>query len=374
MRTIQIPPSLILVDHLKNFSRTGKPHLPERVQELAECLLTEGQRTPIEVYALAYVDGAEDTPETRARGVERRGRKKSADGYGLVAGYRRVQAALLLAEQGLRSEHFDGTLTAVVVEITEDTDRERRNLSENVEHDHLTPIDEAHVLQRLTADPPDGHGETLEGAVKRLRLRGGVARGRTLLRLLALTQEAQEYVRQNHYDPELGINVDTAVRLSGRAAEVQAGILAASKDGAGRVTPKSVRMSLAPKQGRAGQPTAPSGAQLTRWERHLEQVARDPERLRRADLSEREARLLIGTCRLLRGEDVEGALTPALARLLGSGLRDTARVVDVRGARSGEDGSGDRRLGDGGRLGRGRVSGDRLVTGAREHEQGQSEE
>lgn len=319
MKTIQVKPPEILVDHERNFSRSGRPHPDDRVRELADCLLVEGQRTPIEIYPLAWVDALHlDTPEARALGLDRRAKKKAPDAYGLVAGYRRVQAALLLLAEGRTSERFDGSLSAVIVDALDDRAREDRNLSENVEHDALTPMDEAIVLGALTADPPEGRGEAIEVAVSRLHLRGGVARARTLLRLLALIPEAQDLVRLHHYDPELGIPAERGAALAGRAAEVQAAILEAARDGAGRVTPKGLRMAMAPHQGRAGQPSAPSGAQLVRLEHHFQAVLRDPERMRRAEISEREVRLLGGFARILRGED--SGLSPALDRLLRSGV------------------------------------------------------
>lgn len=319
MKTIQIRPSEILVEHGRNFSRSGRPHPDDRVRELAECLLAEGQRTPIEVYPLAWqAEPHEDTPEARALGLDRRAKKKAPDAYGLVAGYRRVQAAALLAAEGRTSERFDGHLSAVIVEASDDRSREDRNLSENVEHDALTPMDEAIVLGALTREPPEGRGEAIEVAVARLRLRGGVPRARVLLRLLALVPEAQELVRQHHYDPELGLPVERGAVLAGRAVEVQAAILEAARDGAGRITPKALRMAMAPHQGRAGQPSAPSGAQLVRLETHFQAVLRDPERMRRAEVTEREVRLLAAYSRILRGE--ESGLAPGLDRLLRSGL------------------------------------------------------
>ena len=164
-----------------------------------------------------------DTPGARPRPRPAR-EEEGPDAYGLVAGYRRVQAALLLLAEGRTSERFDGSLSAVIVDALDDRAREDRNLSENVEHDALTPMDEAIVLGALTADPPEGHGENDRVAVSRLHLRGGVARARTLLRLLALIPEAQDLVRLHHYDPELGIPVERVPPLAGRAAEVQAAI------------------------------------------------------------------------------------------------------------------------------------------------------
>lgn len=323
MKIIALEPSRILLDPRRNFSRSGRPHDAERVDELAEELLRDGQMTPVEVYPLAWLADEErlDTPEARALGEARRAGKKKPDAYGLVSGYRRVSAALKLAEEGQTSDLWDGRLAAVLAPAGLTAEEiEDRNLLENVARETLTPIDEMVALSALTRPADEGgRGETLELATMRLHLRGGVQRARKLLRLRPLCEEGRDLVRQNHHDPELGITVDKAVSLAKFTADEQRSIIERAKDAAGRVTPKALNQILAPHQARQGQPYAPSGAALKRLEERLKRVRGEPHTLERNKLTEREAELLAGVVRLLMDREDHG-LEPRLANLLKGGL------------------------------------------------------
>lgn len=333
MRTIQIKPSKIALDHAQNFSRSGRPHIPAAVEALADLFSAEGQRTPIEVYPLAWEPDEEhvDTPEARERGYTRRASKFAVDGYGLIAGYRRVMAGLLLegrAAEGLDVGLWDGTLSAVVAPagLTR-LEIQNRNLSENTEREALTPMDEALVLSDLTRQPEDGgRGEEIELAARRLRLRGGVPRARKLLKLLGLIDEAREQVRLHHYDPDCGLTVDAAVRLASRSAEEQRRVIAAAKDSAERVTPKGIRSVMAPHQGRQGQPPAPTGARLVRLSARLDKLKDDEAGLKATKLGEvmspREIGLLAEFAKWLRDEPCD--LPRQLQRILKAAAEATS--------------------------------------------------
>lgn len=323
MKTFQLNLEDIRCDHAHNFSRRGREHDPQAVADLAEQLLKEGQLNAIEVYPLAWATDEEqiDNAAARAAGYARRAAKKKPDAYGLTFGYRRFQAALLLAEQGRTSEKWSGQLFAVLTpEGASDEDLEDRNLSENVDREGLTPIDEAEILSYLTRAPDNGgRGESVELAAARLRLRGGATRAHKLLRLGALIDEARELVRANHRSPEVGITVDKAVSLAKLPATRQLEIINASKDAAGRVTPKAINSQLAPHQGRAGQPPSPSGAALSRLAERLRRMADNEHTLKRAGITKAEAELLRGFALLLQ-ENEEHGLSKPLATLLRGGL------------------------------------------------------
>jgi len=323
MRPIKIDPFAVHLSHGANFSRSGRPHDLQSIEGLAALLLAEGQRTPIEVYPLAWGpdEPHEATLAAREAGLHRVViRKRAPDAYGLISGYRRTSAARLLVERSEVSPAWDGKIAALVrTSLLSDQEIEDHNLSENVEREGLTPIDQAVVLQRLTAAPEDGgRGEEMELAARRLLLPGGVPRGHKLLKLLGLVDEARDLVRLNTRDPYLGITVDAGVSLARFSAEQQRQILADAADAAGQITPKSLRSILAPRQGRAGQPYAPSGQALTRLEHELTRMARDSGQLQRLEITEREALLLGKLLRSLRGED--GGLPPALDKIVQRGL------------------------------------------------------
>jgi len=321
MHTLVLDPSRILLDPARNFSRSGRPHDEDLVIDLAEKMLHSGQITPIEVYPLAFLEGAprEDTPETRALGEQRRAKKLKTDAYGLVSGYRRVLAARYLQEQGETSELWSGKIAAALAPPGLDEEGiQDRNLEENAAREDLTPIDVAVVLSEYTRAPEEGgRGETMELAVKRLRLPGGVAKGNKLIQLCGLVEEARELVRENHHDPDYGIPVSKATTLARRPADKQREIIAEARDAAGRVTPKAIRGLLAPHQGRQGQPPAPSGAALTRLSLRLE---RTPDAaLERAGITSEQRDLLHNLILLLT--DQPHKLPASLVRIIEGGLK-----------------------------------------------------
>lgn len=316
----------LVIDHRRNFSRSGEPHREETVRDLAECMRREGQRTPIEVYPLHWPDGEEprDDQEAREAGFARRASKKKPRGYGIVAGYRRVEAALLLLESKDLGA-WGGALEAFVFDAHVLTDEEIQdlNLSENTKRSSLTPMDEALIIHHLSSPTKEGgRGEELAHIVSKLCLRGGIPRARQLRKLVRLIPEAQALVRAHFWDPDVGLPLRAALPLAKKSAEDQREVLASARDGAGRVTPKAVRAVLTPRQGAQGQPPGRSGASLSRVRDRLDKLVDQPATLAMTEVSPREVDLLRGFLHILQEKEGDPPGVPqSLAKILRASLQ-----------------------------------------------------